>query len=191
MIALLTCALVFADLVVQPQAAPTRHSASPSTDELTEAQLRKLVYDAEVVSIGETGERVRIIKQQPDVGLKLVDGFLLGSDRGEWGGELVFSEGRSRTATLLKENVTAIHRLSFGIVVVTGIAHLTIDEGALYLVQSRGHKSYLASRWKILPGAPERSELLSDGSMFISCSRGAVVVTPEGELKKASKSKRH
>src|SRR5437879_5679861 len=129
MIALLTCALVFGDFVVQPQGEPPQHNASPDTDQLTEAQLRKLVYDAELVSIGENGEQVKIIKQRPDVGLKVVDGFLLGSDRGEWGGELVFSDGRSQTATLLKENVTAIHRLRFGIVVVTGIAHLSIDEG--------------------------------------------------------------
>jgi hypothetical protein len=155
-------------------------------NELTSQQLAALVYQVEVVSSsGVLGERedTRAIRQRPRCGLRVADGFLLGGSRGEWGGELVFSDGKASAATVLvRENTKSIHELPFGILAVTGLAHMSLNRGALYLVQRLGPKRYRASRWLTLPAAPRRTGLLADGSLFVECIGGAqVVVTPSGQ----------
>jgi len=38
-------------------------------------------------------------------------------------------------------------------------------------------------KWKTLSGAPWSSGFLKNGNLFISCENGAVVITPDGEIK--------
>jgi hypothetical protein len=88
---------------------------------------------------------------------------------------------------LLSENVKAIHRLGAHVVAVTGLAHLGIDEGMLYRVQRAPDGELAALPWKRLPGAPRRSGLLDDGSLFVGCHGGAVVIRADGTLHGATR----
>lgn len=83
----------------------------PEPDRLTEEQRQALAYDIETTGFGEHGQTVTHSKAAPTCGLKVPDGYILGADRGEWGGELVYSNGLSRPQLLLEQNTHAIHRL--------------------------------------------------------------------------------
>ena len=110
------------------------------------------------------------------------NGYLLGTDRGEWGGELVFRDAVGATHTLLHANTQGIVRMPFGIVAVTGVAHLTINYGFLYVVDFEPGRMPIQRRWKSLPGAPRRMGVLENGNLFVSCVGGDVVVTSAGEM---------
>lgn len=166
------------------------HSGTPppftrSSNELSPTELSSLAYDAGNMWYGQGGVSNPPPRQTPDVGLKTGSGFLVGSSRGEWGGELMYLDGTSAPIRLLDENITGIHRLPVGIVVVTGLAHGMDNDGALYLAKLVGPGKYEVSRWKTLPGAPHASGLMGDGSLFVSCLGGDIVLKADGSLEMA------
>lgn len=149
----------------------------PGPSELTAGELKAMTYDTEVTSYGEDGEHRTPIKQAPGTGVKTSDGFLLGATRGEWGGELVHLDRKLQGLTrLLETNVVGIHRTSIGIVVVTGLSHMFINEGALYLAKPLSTGKYELKLWKVLPGAPYRSGMLKGGTLLVRCTGGDIVL---------------
>jgi HEAT repeat protein len=154
-------------------------------EELSASALERLAYDAEVVGFGEDGEQVTPVRQHPDCGLHVSDGYLLGADRGEWGGELMHLHAGSNAKKLLDTNTLSIHRLGKRIIAVTGLAHITLNEGMLYQLIPQG-SSFVAEPWRALPGAPRRSGLLADGRLFVSCQGGDIIVTSEGRIELAN-----
>jgi hypothetical protein len=157
---------------------PLRHGP----DELNGDELRARSYPAQVEGYGAHGRVVRRIKRVPTAGLRMDGSFVVGADGGEFGGELVWLHGRSRPVRLLSENVKALHRVGSTVVAVTGLAHMSIAEGMLYRVQPDAGGQLAAVPWKRLPGAPRRSGLLDDGSLFVDCTDGAVVVRSDGAM---------
>lgn len=123
-------------------------SFTRGSNELSPSELSSLAYSAEIVGYGPEGERTTTTRQTPNVGLRTASGFLVGSDRGEWGGELVYLDARSAPIRLLNENVTGIHQLPVGTVVVTGLAHGMSNRGALYLAKVVSPGKYEVSYWK-------------------------------------------
>jgi hypothetical protein len=156
-------------------------------DELTREQLADLAYLVDVSTQDDLLDearptKVRVIRQRPQCGLRVADGFLLGASRGEWGGEVVFSDGRAPATVLVRYNARSIHSLPFGIIAVT--SQPSLNRGALYRIERLAAKKYRASRWQALPGAPRRTGLLADGSLFIECMGGSqVVISPSGDIK--------
>jgi len=84
---------------------------------------------------------------------------------------------------LLETNTSGIHRMPFGIMAVTGLAHLGLNNGMLYLVEEKNSDEFVVRKWKVLPGAPRRSGFLKNGSLFVSCANGVVMITPDGDMK--------
>ena len=85
--------------------------------------------------------------------LPVQDGWLAGTDSGEWGGRLLFVPGRGRPRTLLHENVHYLARTPGGFLAITGVAHLSIDEGKVFSV--RAHGSDVSTELLVeLPSAP-------------------------------------
>ncbi|MBK7642684.1 MAG: hypothetical protein IPJ19_06470 [Planctomycetes bacterium] len=113
-------------------------------------------------------------------------GLLLGATRGEWGGEVVYLKPDGKQEQVLWENTIGLHRTPSGIVAVTGLAHLTLEEGVLYRIDLGADGSYKATWWKRLPGAPSRSGLRADGTLVVSCRGGTIAVSPDGSLGMAS-----
>ncbi len=157
-------------------------------DELANDKLKELAHDVEIASHGRDGKEFARAEKMgfPVCGLKTPNGFLLGSDQGEWGGELVFRSKQGPVVTLLRVNTMGVHRLSFGILAVTG--HSFLPRGVLYLITPHDDGTFKASRWKTLPGTPRMSGMLSNGNLFISTfSGGNVVITPSGQIEMANK----
>ncbi len=99
-------------------------------------------------------------------------GSLLGSDHGEWGGRLSFLHENGQRVVLLDKNVVGIHRLPYGYAVVTGLWHLSINEGELFLVTHRNAEQLRVDRLMVLPHAPQKSWQRPDGSLDIGMFTG-------------------
>lgn len=127
-----TLVVIKGPAVIEPRS-PEGHRLSPNDSV-------QLTYSAEIVGYGEDGEHVKKIQVVPDHVLAAFDGELLGSDRGEWGGELVFRDKGAVIHRMLEHNVRAIIPMPFGVVVFTGLAHMGMSTGAIYLItQDPGH----------------------------------------------------
>ena len=122
-------------------------------------------------------------------GVKVEDGYLVGSDKGEWGGEITFIDVQGDSNVVVGKNTEAIYQTPQGIVAVTGLAHLSSNEGLIYKVTKDAQGKWGAKKWRALPGAPVFSCLLKDGNLFVSCFGGIVLISPSGEMKSLSRSK--
>lgn len=91
-------------------------------------------------------------------------GKLLGFDGGEWGGSLVFLDAAGKAHTLITENVQAIVHSRDGIFVFTGLAHLSMNMGAIHTVIQLPDGSLKAQLLVKLPGAPSNVQYREDGS---------------------------
>lgn len=80
-------------------------------------------------------------------------GKFVGTDNGEWGGELsvVFPSGKSKT--LLHKNILNLQSDGQFVYVFTGISHLSAREGAIYRVNLMS-KNMKAERLTLLPSTP-------------------------------------
>jgi len=117
-------------------------------------QFSGITYQTEIVSYGVDGKHVKVIQAIPDYALPAYGGLLLGGDRGEWGGELVFRKQNESIQPVLEKNVHGIFQMPFGIVVFTGLAHMGINEGSIYRVSSSSNGTISVTVLHDLPGAP-------------------------------------
>ncbi|WP_148040948.1 hypothetical protein [Montanilutibacter psychrotolerans] len=92
----------------------------------------------------------------PDHSLDAFGGRLLGVDRGEWIGKLLFQDADGTLDTVLAENVHGIVRNSNGIFVFTGLAHMSVNEGYVHTVAREPDGRVTVSPLGRLPGAPTR-----------------------------------
>jgi hypothetical protein len=156
------------------------------SDWITEKEARSLRFPVAVtpddlVSIpvrmggGRDEEKMR--------GVKADDGYLVGSDRGEWGGEIAYVNRAGKARILTPLNTEAIYRTKAGIVAVTGLAHMTFNSGCLFRISKTAEGEWSASKWRVLPGAPRVSRLLKDGNLFISCHGGMVLISTDGRMR--------
>jgi hypothetical protein len=103
----------------------------------------------------------------PDYSLDAFGGHLLGTDRGEWIGKLMFQDADGHLTTLLNENVHGIVKNADGIFAFTGLAHLSLNEGYIHFVTQEPHGPVLVTRLGRLPGAPTRvRQLQPTGATF-------------------------
>ena len=78
--------------------------------------------------------------------------------------------------------------MPFGVVAATGLAHMMLNHGYLYLIDFGPDGIPNAKLWKVLPGAPVKSGLLKNGDLFVATVGGNVVISPAGEISMASTS---
>ncbi len=153
------------------------------TDELDERSREKLRVTGAVRSLTEEGIWATENVTAPPIAALAVDaGILSGTNRGEWGGELVLLPAGAGQRLILEENVVGIHRLGGQIAVVTGLAHLGSRRGMLYRVVAETGGKLLATEWRVLPGAPERSFVLHNGRLFVSCTGADIVIDQTGTI---------
>lgn len=119
--------------------------------------------------------------EKPSVALRLGNGWLLGSDRGEWGGEVAYQPDDAAAYVVDEANVIDIVELPFGVVVVEGLSHLSLDRGSILLAELEGGKVGLKPLHG-LPAQPDSLRLLGDGSLLITTRQGQLVLGARGEL---------
>lgn len=128
------------------------------------------------------------VKRSQLRGVKVEDGYLVGSNRGEWGGEITFVDTSGDSFVIARENTNAIYQTTYGILAVTGLAHMSANSGFIQKVYRGGDGRWIATKWRALPGAPRSSWLLRDGRLLINCFGGIVLVSADGEMTSLSRS---
>lgn len=181
-----------------------------ASDEDDLRRLRKLAYDSAIFSYGasdeeeqkarvDAGEQAVIevngrnmqqhrepVREPPAVALKVPGGWLAGANRGEWGGELMFLPDDGAPVKLFDGNVEDIYAFGDGWIATTGLAHLTMNEGAVLAVRRDAGDRWRAATWRILPGAANRSWPIATGEILIEAHRkGMLLLSPDGSFRMA------
>jgi len=125
-----------------------------------------LHFDFDIVGYGPEGRSVETIQEQPVVGVELQHGWLLGSDRGEWGGALVYKTDQAENL-LLEDNIEDIYKFSSGYIVTAGLSHLGLSGGSIYLIEG-DEPNFKSEVLFSLPAAPESSWLLSPSELLVN-----------------------
>ena len=134
-----------------------------------------------VVKEGDAFFLRKEILQEPWVGLRVPDGWLLGGSRGEWGGEIVFKGEGDQYYEILKDNVIGLFTLGERIIAVAGLAHLTLNSGLIYELKLVDGK-WRAERWRALPGAPKSVGKLQNGEIMVATEGGGGLVLSENGI---------
>ncbi|PTQ69137.1 hypothetical protein [Pseudomonas sp. GV071] len=158
--------------------------ASKLTYKNDKERLKALSHQATVYSYGKNGRESSVITQTPQVALKMAGGWLTGSDRGEWGGELMFVDGKGAAHKVVKDNIDEIYATKNGVIVVAGLSHMLTSRGNVYLVTEKG-ESVGVSLLFGLDAAPEDSWMTESGEVFINTSYGASIIRADGTLQRA------
>ncbi len=166
---------------------------SPSISRATDQSVRK-------IRAGRDLEEISILKYQrpllyvdrdptfmvPKVAIQVDDGWLGGTDFGEWGGELVHFDEHENPTILLEENNSELHLLGDKLIAVTGLAHLSFNRGRLYIVERNDSGLWKANSWRALPGAPEDSWLTEKGELFVDTVQGGeILISADGTMRLA------
>jgi hypothetical protein len=148
------------------------YSSDAYTSPQLPAEFSHITYDAEIVGYGENGKVVKVVHEIPAHALAAYDGQLLGGDRGEWGGELLFRDSKGGIHRLLENNVHGIFEMPFGIVAFTGLAHMTSNQGAIYIVQRNRNGDISVNIFRRLPGTPRDVFRTETGDVVFRVSTG-------------------
>ena len=150
-------------------------------DDLRRALADKMTYDAGTVGY-DPGPYMVV----PNAALQVADGWLLGRDHGEFGGELVFVDHAGRATSLVDDNIDGVARLGSRVVAVGGLAHLGGNRGLAYEVARDAKGRWSAHLWRVLPGAPWGAALQPDGSWMIDTNSGTILLAPDGGIRMAT-----
>ena len=170
----------------------------------SEKRLNRLAYESSITSYGPPEgtepnkdgviamtednivEHVEKVRQVPDVALKVPEGWLVGTDRGEWGGELAHIPVQGEINVLAADNIDDIFYLGDRIVALAGMAHMMINQGFLLRVEKNDTGRYTATVWKRLPAAPETMALIEGQRLLVHTDGGgSVIVDRDGEMRMA------
>jgi HEAT repeat protein len=186
-----------------------RKEVSPSSKlykETNPDELKQLSYDTHVLSYGardradqelDGKEIIEVnssnmmeirtpVKQVPELALKVENGWLTGSDRGEWGGELVFIDEKGNSSILLNTNIEDIYRLGELTIATTGLAHMGMNNGAVYKLELNKAGGWEASHWIKLPGVPRSSWFVETSELLINTLRGgSILLSENGSMRMA------
>lgn len=146
-------------------------------------QLEKLSYTVTYPARSEYGRKAHTFNQTPHIAMKTGGKWLAGSNRGEWGGELVLIAPDGTHQILFKDNIHEIFRTEIGIIVVAGLSHLINSSGRVYLVTEVGSTLDYTLLFG-LDAAPEKSWMTADGEIFITTSYGTSIIRTDGTLKR-------
>ena len=145
-------------------------------------QLAELTFKFDVVGYGENGRTVQEIDETPHVAIPVKNGWLLGSDRGEWGGSLVYKNHDGSQQNIIDDNIEDIYEYSYGYIVIAGLGHMGLSHGNIYLVTVKNN-SYVAETLHSLIAPPKTSWLTSTGDLLINHrDHFSSVYTPSGML---------
>ncbi|WP_161786936.1 HEAT repeat domain-containing protein [Noviluteimonas dokdonensis] len=167
-----------------------------------DAALKKLGYVATIVGYGaaegtEPVDGVIHVTEQnmvrneehvaevPRVALRVDGGWLVGGDRGEWGGELLFISDDGVKQAIYDDNIQGLGRIGDRIVAAGGIAHMTLNDGTLLDVRRGSDGRWQAIAWRGLPGAPWDLLRVDADTSLVRTQSGDVLVDADGTMRLA------
>jgi hypothetical protein len=112
------------------------------------------------------------------------NGWLLGSDAGEWGGNLIWlNNDGSRKTELLNDNVRGLVKVGKEVFVLSGLAHLGTDEGKIYKLTA-GEKGTLETQLlSDLKTQPQTFAVETGESFVVALNNKILRVTASGEIR--------
>jgi hypothetical protein len=115
--------------------------------------------------------------------IRVEDGWLIGSDAGEFGGGLwwVSSEGRS-SKRLAGENVVGFAESWRGVIALTGLAHMGQDDGQALRITEGEAGNRKVEALANLGGAPRAFATEASDSVLIVTTRGLVRLRTSGSV---------
>lgn len=94
-------------------------------------------------------------------------GVINGTDVGEFGGGVSFTEPDGTTYQIISDNSHGIFNTSHGVIAITGLAHMSINRGSVYLLTREPGKNVTATATLQLPGAPCNDATLSNEELSL------------------------
>lgn len=128
-------------------------------------------YQIELRSVDADGMHLHANVYAP-YQLSAFGGELMGDDRGEWGGELMFRDAQGGVHKVLGKNVHGIYVMPFGVAVFTGLAHMGMNSGEVYLVSLAKDGSAVATPFRTLAGAPMEMVRAVSGELVFKVPSG-------------------
>jgi HEAT repeat protein len=114
-------------------------------------------------------------------GLMLGAGALVGTNSGEFGGELAWQPVNGQAKLLLKHNVVAIEPAEGGAIVLFGLAHMGLVDGYAVRVSLRGNDDWSLSEVARLPSTADALATIGP-NLFAAWSENRVVVFSDQEV---------
>jgi hypothetical protein len=112
-------------------------------------------------------------------------GWLLAYDAGEFGGGLwLTNENGSETKRILSDNVRAVIPIDSGILVLSGLAHMTMDFGNAFIFSNPDGLNISLQHSVHLDGSPSAYAKGADGSVLFVTTYGLDKITKSGELQR-------
>ncbi|MBN2162343.1 MAG: hypothetical protein JXR25_15125 [Pontiellaceae bacterium] len=136
--------------------------------------LEKLAYEITIPSTVTP-----TITQIPDVALRVENGWLAGSSRGEWGGELRFIGDNGIRYEVSDEHTQNVFMLGEKVIAITGVAVWFSNDGMIYELSQQTDGKWQAVPWRALPGAPRESHKMPSGEIMIATDSGGNVILSE------------
>ncbi|MDW5266174.1 MULTISPECIES: HEAT repeat domain-containing protein [Acidobacteriaceae] len=116
-----------------------------------------------------------------------VRGELVGTDHGEWGGDLTWIPGEGVPVVLDRDNVRGMDYDGTGAIVVFGLAHMGFNYGYVLGVSPNGDGTWAQTEVAHLPGEPGSwTKLKSDRIAIMTAGRVLVFSSNDGILGVAS-----
>jgi len=118
---------------------------------------------------------------QPQLIYRVGENILAGNNNGEFGGSLVLIDKNNKVTLIEEMNVEDIYEMPFGLIITSGLAHMSWNYGDIHLINANFKLEKLYS----LVGMPQSSWLLENGDLLInSYPTGSQVLTKSGYLKR-------
>lgn len=100
-------------------------------------------------------EKEMLARTQPDYTLEALGGTINGKDLGEWGGEVTFREQNGHEYQLIDDNSRGIFDMPYGVIAITGLAHMGQNRGSVYVIWRKDPTDGVAATKTLtLPGWP-------------------------------------
>lgn len=103
--------------------------------------------------------------------LDVPNGRLIGQNKGEWGGQLLFRRLDGREHKVAEGNVNAILPFGSGVMVLFGLAHLGLDYGFAVFFESDGEHWWSAYRGD-LGGVPKAVNVIDRETIAVLAGNG-------------------
>lgn len=111
------------------------------------------------------------------------NGWLIGSDAGEWGGQLTwFSENGNQKIELLKDNIRGIVKIGDEVFVLSGMAHEFINEGKIYKLVKDENGSLKSLLLTDLKTQPQTFVVETDESVLIVLNNKIIRLKISGDI---------
>jgi hypothetical protein len=130
------------------------------------------------------------VESQHNIGIKTTlyvepyeNGWLVGTDSGEWGGALTwYSDNPGEKKELIKDNVRRIAPVGNEVLVLSGLAHLSDDNGKVWKL-GKGEKGGIKATLLKELGSQSQGFVVKDKDLLVALNNKFLRVSLSGETK--------